>query len=148
MVKLVIDNQEIEVEAGTSILKACEALKKDHETKEFFYVGNPDNLEFEIAKKHGYNFLEIVSDPVYDFIIASPPFSNNSDVLHITKMFEFLKIGGRIITTASNSGSNNLDIFLNNIKDISKIKKIILPKNSFGENSNNVNSILLIIDKI
>ncbi len=29
MVKLVIDNQEIEVEAGTSILKACEALKKE-----------------------------------------------------------------------------------------------------------------------
>lgn len=37
----------------------CEYLKKDSETKEIFYIGNPDNLEFEIAKKMGYKFLGI-----------------------------------------------------------------------------------------
>lgn len=36
-----------------------EALKKDPETKEIYYVGNPDNLEFEITKKMGYKFLPI-----------------------------------------------------------------------------------------
>lgn len=37
----------------------CEELKKDLETKEIYYVGNPKNLEFEIAKKHGYKFLGV-----------------------------------------------------------------------------------------
>ena len=36
-----------------------EALKNDSETKEIYYVGNPNNLEFEIAKKAGYNFLAV-----------------------------------------------------------------------------------------
>ena len=37
----------------------CEALKADEETKEIYYVGNPNNLEFEIATKLGYKFLPI-----------------------------------------------------------------------------------------
>lgn len=37
----------------------CDALKADAETKEIYYIGNPDNLEFEIAKKTGYKFLPI-----------------------------------------------------------------------------------------
>ena len=37
-------------------IAVCDALKADGETKEIYYVGNPDNLEFEIAKSHGYKF--------------------------------------------------------------------------------------------
>lgn len=37
----------------------CNELKKDSETKDIYYVGNPKNLEFEIAKKQGYNFLGV-----------------------------------------------------------------------------------------
>lgn len=37
----------------------CDALKKDPETKEIYYIGNPNNLEYEITKKLGYNFLGI-----------------------------------------------------------------------------------------
>lgn len=37
----------------------CDELKKDNETKDIYYVGNPDNLEFEITKKLGYKFLPI-----------------------------------------------------------------------------------------
>lgn len=37
----------------------CEALKADPQTTEIFYVGNPKNLEFEIAKKMGYKFLGV-----------------------------------------------------------------------------------------
>ncbi len=36
-----------------------EALKKDAETKEIYYIGNPNNLEFDIAKKMGYKFLPV-----------------------------------------------------------------------------------------
>ena len=37
----------------------CDALKKDAETKAIYYVGNPDNLEYEIATKKGYKFLPV-----------------------------------------------------------------------------------------
>lgn len=40
-------------------IAVCDALKKDPETKEIFYVGNPNNLEYEIAKKMGYKFLGV-----------------------------------------------------------------------------------------
>lgn len=37
----------------------CDALKKDIETKEIYYIGNSKNLEFEITKKLGYKFLGV-----------------------------------------------------------------------------------------
>ena len=37
----------------------CDALSKDPETKKIYYVGNPNNLEHEIAKKSGYEFLPV-----------------------------------------------------------------------------------------
>lgn len=37
----------------------CDALKKDPETKDIYYIGNPNNLEFEITKKLGYKFLGV-----------------------------------------------------------------------------------------
>lgn len=37
----------------------CDALKKDAETQEIYYVGNPKNLEFDIAQKNGYKFLGV-----------------------------------------------------------------------------------------
>ena len=40
-------------------IAVCDELKKDPSTKEIYYVGNPDNLEFEITKKMGYKFLPI-----------------------------------------------------------------------------------------
>lgn len=40
-------------------IAVCEELKKDPETKDIYYVGNPNNLEYEITKKMGYKFLGI-----------------------------------------------------------------------------------------
>lgn len=40
-------------------IAVCNALKKDKETKEIYYIGNPNNLEFEIATKAGYKFLPL-----------------------------------------------------------------------------------------
>lgn len=37
----------------------CDALKKDPETKDIYYIGNPKNLEYEITKKLGYKFLGV-----------------------------------------------------------------------------------------
>lgn len=40
-------------------IAVCDELKKDLETKEIYYIGNPNNLEFEITKKLGYKFLDV-----------------------------------------------------------------------------------------
>lgn len=40
-------------------IAVCEALKADPETREIYYVGNPNNLEYEIAQKYGYKFLAV-----------------------------------------------------------------------------------------
>lgn len=40
-------------------IAVCDALKKDSETKEIYYVGNPNNLEYEITQKLGYKFLGV-----------------------------------------------------------------------------------------
>lgn len=40
-------------------IAVCDELKKDSETREIYYVGNLNNLEFEIAKKSGYKFLGV-----------------------------------------------------------------------------------------
>lgn len=37
----------------------CDALRSDSETGEIYYVGNPKNLEFEIAQNKGYKFLGV-----------------------------------------------------------------------------------------
>ena len=36
-----------------------EALLKDNDTKKIYFVGNPDNLEFEISKKYDVEFLPV-----------------------------------------------------------------------------------------
>lgn len=40
-------------------IAVCDELKKDPQTKDIYYVGNPDNLEHEIVKKNGYKFLPV-----------------------------------------------------------------------------------------
>lgn len=40
-------------------IAVAEALKNDPDTKEIFYIGNPENIEFDIVKKAGFKFLPI-----------------------------------------------------------------------------------------
>ena len=40
-------------------IAVCNALSKDHQTKEIYYIGNPDNLEHEVVEKAGYKFLGV-----------------------------------------------------------------------------------------
>ncbi len=40
-------------------ISVYEKLRKDPETKEIYYIGNPKNLEYEITQKLGYKFLGV-----------------------------------------------------------------------------------------
>ena len=48
----------------------------------------------------GDDFLHSQPRPIYDRIIANPPFGNNGVARHTTHAFQFLKPGGRLITLA------------------------------------------------
>lgn len=37
----------------------ADGLYSDEDTKDLFYIGNPDNLEYEIVKQKGYKFLPV-----------------------------------------------------------------------------------------
>jgi hypothetical protein len=61
-----------------------------------------------ILEEKGYqvtagDFLGIPAQPIYDRILANPPFTGNQDIRHIKHMYEFLKPGGRMVTIASTS---------------------------------------------
>lgn len=40
-------------------IAVAEALRKDETTKEIYYIGNPDNMEYQIVKKAHFKFLPI-----------------------------------------------------------------------------------------
>lgn len=48
----------------------------------------------------GSNFLASNPQPIYDRILANPPFSRNGVARHTQQAFEFLKPGGRLVTVA------------------------------------------------
>ena len=48
----------------------------------------------------GSNFLASPPQPIYDRILANPPFSNNGVNLHTQHAFKFLKSGGKLVTLA------------------------------------------------
>lgn len=48
----------------------------------------------------GFDFLTVPPHPIYDRILANPPFSNNGVANHTIHAYSFLKPGGRLITVA------------------------------------------------
>lgn len=49
----------------------------------------------------GKDFLKATNDILYDRIVANPPFAKNADIIHIRKMYDLLKNGGRMVSIAS-----------------------------------------------
>lgn len=94
----------LEPSAGQgSIVKAI--LRKDEAALIECCELMPENAD--ILMKAGYkvirnDFMQITDrKATYDKIIANPPFTKNQDIDHITKMWECLKPGGRIVSIAS-----------------------------------------------
>jgi hypothetical protein len=50
----------------------------------------------------GEDFMELLAMPLYDLIVANPPFSKGQDMLHIMQMIKHLKPGGRIVSLMRN----------------------------------------------
>ena len=96
------------------------------------------------------DFLELKSKPTYDRIIANPPFKSNQDILHILKMYEMLKKGGRLVSIASkhwqHSTNKKETEFRNWLKEVGAVVREI-EAGEFKESGTNVATVMIIINK-
>jgi len=53
------------------------------------------------AKIIGKDFLTEKIDKKYDLIVANPPFTKNSDIIHVRRMYDLLENNGYIVTIMS-----------------------------------------------
>jgi predicted RNA methylase len=65
----------------------CERIR-EIDDKRIIYCTNTD-------------FLEVIPNPIYDYIIMNPPFAKNQDIKHVLHAFKFLVPGGKLIAITS-----------------------------------------------
>lgn len=99
----------------------------------------------------GEDFLLCDLKNTYDYIIANPPFTKGQDVLHIAKMYECLKPGGKIVTISSQSWTFNSIKFYQAFKvwieDELKAKVVKIPAGEFAESGTNIAVAMIVIEK-
>lgn len=98
----------------------------------------------------GSDFFQLQPNPIYDFVIATPTYKNNIDIEHIQHMYEFLKVGGKIISltypawlTSDVSSSANFRTWLLD----KNYSMRMLKDNSFVENYKTQPSLIITITK-
>ncbi len=86
----------------------------------------------------------------YDRIIANPPFSKNSDINHVRKMYEVLNIGGRLVSIVSthwqlsnNKKETQFRAWLDEVG--ATIQEV--PAGAFKESGTSIKTLILIINK-
>ena len=98
----------------------------------------------------GDDFTKRLDDEEYDVIIATPPFSKNQDTIHLMKMWDNLRYGGRIACITSTHW-----MFANDTKSTEFREWIIgkctfqheFPNGIFKESGTDIATILLILEK-
>lgn len=98
----------------------------------------------------GDDFLNSNHIEKFDRIIANPPFKNNLDIDHIRKMYECLKVGGRLVTIASKhwqlSKNRKETEFRNWLKELkADIEEV--PSGKFNESGTSVATVIIVINK-
>lgn len=53
------------------------------------------------------DFLKLPLKPIFDNIIANPPFSKNQDIIHIKRMYDLIKPGGQVVCIMSTGWAYN-----------------------------------------
>lgn len=97
------DNVILDPSAGQGAI--VEAVKRANPTAnvyaiELMEVNSVILSQKRITHEKG-DFLSIPLRPVFDKIIANPPFSKNQDIDHVKRMYKVLKPGGRLVSVMS-----------------------------------------------
>ena len=98
----------------------------------------------------GDDFTKRLDNEEYDVIIANPPFSKNQDIIHLMKMWNNLRYGGRIACITSTHW-----MFANDAKSVEFREWIVgkctfqheFPNETFKESGTDIATILLILEK-
>lgn len=108
-----------------------------------------DNLLY--TNMVGTDFLQLNAPNTYNRIVANPPFTKNQDIDHVLKMYECLKISGRLVTVTSRHWE-----FSNNKKE-SEFRRFIMdtraliedvPRGTFSDSGTEVAAFIVHIDKV
>jgi hypothetical protein len=98
----------------------------------------------------GDDFLALPLSLKYDKIVANPPFAKNQDVVHVQKMYDHLKPGGRLVSITSphwlHSSNKKETEFRNWLTEVGATIKEI-PAGTFKESGTTVATVILVIDK-
>ena len=98
----------------------------------------------------GYDFLAHPPKPIYERIIANPPFRSGQDVDHVTRMYEWLAPEGRIVTITSPGWTYRSDVRHSTFRlwlDEGGHYREELPAGTFAASGTEVRALLLIINK-
>ncbi len=114
----------------------------------------PENVAFlkqlGFAQDGPVDFLETKPEPIYDCVIANPPFSNFRDTTHIRKAFAFLKPGGVLVSIASTQWQSHdtrpAKEFRKFLDELGAVVEQI-PAGAFKASGTNVPSTLIMLTK-
>lgn len=104
-------------------------------------------------KEQGFNvvaddFLQYHPGPVYDLVLANPPFSNCQDVIHFEHMLECVKPGGAVASIMSNGIKYRSDKRTKQLRsrlESMGARIIDNPGDSFKESGTNVSTITVAV---
>lgn len=124
------------------ITATIEAVEWNHSLREI--------LELKNYKLVSNDFIEYAKYNYYDKIIMNPPFEKNQDIQHVQHAYKCLNNNGRLVaimsphfTFANDSASVNFREWLEGRGYYEK-----LPEGAFKDSGTNVNTIMVIIDKL
>lgn len=98
----------------------------------------------------GNDFLQSVADSSYDFIIANPPFNKGQDLQHVLKMYDHLKVGGRMVTVMSIGWQHSTNKKQKDFQTWLSVKDYtidVLQRGTFATSGTDVETCILILDK-
>jgi phospholipid N-methyltransferase len=143
----------LEPSAGRgAIIKAIRRLFSDVEVDycEFMELNRKYLTDIKNTKYLCDDFLKLKSNPIYDRVIANPPFSKNQDIDHILKMYSMLKVGGTLVSIASchwkHSKNKKETEFRDWLKEV-KADTRDIEKGAFKESGTNIETVMIIITK-
>jgi 16S rRNA G1207 methylase RsmC len=96
------------------------------------------------------DFLKISLGYNFDYIIANPPFSKNQDIDHVYKMYECLKVGGRLVSITSKHwqiSNNKKETDFKNWLNKTEAEIHEIESGTFKESGTAVGGLIVIITK-
>lgn len=96
------------------------------------------------------NFLDFRPKYLYDRVIGAPNFKDNIDCAHVMKMYECIKLGGRVVSIMSPrwmTEDSELQVEFREWLQDKKYTITMLPDNSYVEDGKTVPTILINLEK-